>query len=267
MNVERTSNPMLALSLGAGVQSSTLALMCARGEIPAPEVAIFADTQNEPKSVYAWLDWLQTEIPFPIVRVSAGNLSETASTPRTSAAGNVYLRPMIPAYIDNAGAKGIAMRHCTMDFKITVILRELRKRAKGRKVEQYIGISFDELHRMKPSKHPWLHNAYPLVERRLTRGHCLEWMARNGYPTPPRSACVYCPFHSDTEWKRLKDEEPTEFAEAVAFEKRYQTAYAQTTMTGIPYLHGSRKPLETVDFSDSPQVDLFGNECEGMCGV
>ena len=39
---------MRVLSLGAGVQSSTLALMCAAGEIEAPEIAIFADTQDEP---------------------------------------------------------------------------------------------------------------------------------------------------------------------------------------------------------------------------
>lgn len=258
---------MIALSLGAGVQSSTLALMCARGEVPMPEVGIFADTQNEPKGVYAWLDWLEAELPFPIMRVTAGNLGETASRVRVSAAGNAYLKPMIPAYIANEGVRGMAMRHCTKDFKIDVILRELRKRRAARAVTQYIGISFDEYHRMKPAAQPWLHNAYPLVERRMTRLHCLEWMERHGYPMPPRSACVYCPYHSDEEWKRLRDDEPAEFAEAVAFEKRYQTAYAATPMTGTPYLHASRKPLDQVEFTDSPQTDFFGNECEGMCGV
>ena len=44
------------LSLGAGVQSSTLALMAVRGEIEMPEAAIFADTGAEPKSVYEYLD-------------------------------------------------------------------------------------------------------------------------------------------------------------------------------------------------------------------
>lgn len=42
------------ISLGAGVQSSTLALMAAAGEIaPMPVAAIFADTQDEPASVYS----------------------------------------------------------------------------------------------------------------------------------------------------------------------------------------------------------------------
>jgi len=43
------------LSLGAGVQSSTLALMIAKGEIPMVDCAIFADTMGEPKAVYEWL--------------------------------------------------------------------------------------------------------------------------------------------------------------------------------------------------------------------
>ena len=35
----------VVLSLGAGVQSSTLALMAAKGEVtPMPDVAVFADT-------------------------------------------------------------------------------------------------------------------------------------------------------------------------------------------------------------------------------
>jgi hypothetical protein len=53
------SEPIHILSLGAGVQSSTLALMAAAGEVtPMPTAAIFADTQDEPASVYRWLDWL-----------------------------------------------------------------------------------------------------------------------------------------------------------------------------------------------------------------
>jgi 3'-phosphoadenosine 5'-phosphosulfate sulfotransferase (PAPS reductase)/FAD synthetase len=62
------------ISLGAGVQSSTMALMAKHGEItPMPEFAIFADTQSEPSSVYRWLDWLGQQLPFPIIRVTKGN--------------------------------------------------------------------------------------------------------------------------------------------------------------------------------------------------
>jgi 3'-phosphoadenosine 5'-phosphosulfate sulfotransferase (PAPS reductase)/FAD synthetase len=65
------------ISLGAGVQSSTMALMAARGLIkPMPDCAIFADTGAEPEAVYRHLDWLEDQLPFPVHRVSAGNLAD-----------------------------------------------------------------------------------------------------------------------------------------------------------------------------------------------
>lgn len=254
---------LIVLSLGGGVQSSTLALMCAAGEIAAPEIAIFADTQDEPAEVYSWLDWLESQLPFPIRRVSRGKLSTTALQVRSSAAGNKYLKPMLPVYIDNAGKRGMAQRHCTKDFKVDPILGAIRHIREGRDVRQYLGISFDELERMKVAQIPWLRNEYPLVERRMTRHHCLEWMRSHGFPQPPRSACIYCPFHSNEEWSRLS---PAAFDQAVEFEKRYQKAYAQTPLDGVPFLHAARVPLDEVKLATSSQRD-FINECEGLCGV
>jgi hypothetical protein len=251
------------LSLGAGVQSSTLALMCAKGKVPAPEIAIFADTQDEPASVYEWLNWLETQLPFPIRRVSRGKLSATAVQTRASAAGNKYLKPMIPVYVDNNGKKGMVQRQCTSDFKIDPIMQTIRHVRNGRNVIQYLGISFDELERMKPSRVPYIENDYPLVDLRMTRQDCLKWMKANRFPEPPRSACVYCPFHSDAEWKRLS---PSDMAVAVKFEKNYQAAFAASDMDGVPYLHAKRVPLDSIKFDDSEQKH-FTNECEGVCGV
>ena len=60
------------LSLGAGVQSTTLALMALRGELPLPEAAIFADTGWESAATYAHLRWLVQELgaalPVHVVR-------------------------------------------------------------------------------------------------------------------------------------------------------------------------------------------------------
>src|SRR3974390_3296510 len=67
------------LSLGAGGQSTTLALMGAQGGIePMPDCAIFADTQWEPKAVYRHLEWLRSPgvLPFPVHVVTAGNIRE-----------------------------------------------------------------------------------------------------------------------------------------------------------------------------------------------
>jgi hypothetical protein len=49
------------LSLGAGVQSTTMALMAAHGEVgPMPDCAIFSDTGWEPNAVYQHLAWLMS---------------------------------------------------------------------------------------------------------------------------------------------------------------------------------------------------------------
>jgi hypothetical protein len=106
----------------------------------------------------------------------------------------------------------------------------------------------------------------------MKRRDCVAWMNAHAYPTPPRSACVFCPYHSDAEWRRLKRDEPEEFAKAVQFERDYQAGKLATVSTkGFkPFLHSSRVPLDQVDFStdvERGQGLLWGNECEGMCGV
>jgi len=89
-------------------------------------------------------------------------------------------------------------------------------------VESWIGISTDEASRMKPSREPWIINKYPLIEHNISREQCVEWMLAEGYPEPPRSACIFCPYHSDEEWKRLRDKEPEEFQRAVEWEREAQ---------------------------------------------
>src|SRR5580765_5152088 len=65
------------ISLGAGVQSTTMALMAAHGELtPMPDCAIFADTGAEPAHVYDHLQRLIPKLPFPVHTVSAGNIAD-----------------------------------------------------------------------------------------------------------------------------------------------------------------------------------------------
>lgn len=273
--------PIHVISLGAGVQSSTMALMAAAGEImPMPKCAIFADTQAEPKSVYTWLDWLEKELPFPVHRVTKGSLTDnTLMLHDREDKDGQWMKGCIPAFTVNKtdGSHGIMPRQCTYDYKVEVLDKEARRIAKiqrGQKtvgVIQWIGISLDEVHRMKTARHAWSEFRYPLIDRRMKRHDCLRWMQVKGYPQPPRSACVYCPYHSDSEWRRLRDEEPEAFAEAVRVDYEYRRLKAKVSRANsIPYLHASRVPLDQVDFStdeDHGQQVMFGNECEGMCGV
>jgi hypothetical protein len=269
------NKPLRILSLGAGVQSSTLALMIARGELPMVDGAVFADTGDEGDLVYDWLSWLENQLPYPVHRVSNGRLSVESTTVRISKGGRGYLRSSVPVHIENLdGGAGMWQRHCTREHKIDPINKFIRKLAqvpRGAKdvyADVLIGISLDEAIRMKPSPHAWLKNSWPLVDMRVTRQGCIDWMERNGYPKPPRSACVFCPYKSDAEWISMKMSRPGDFAAAIKYERDLQFAFTQASaLTGTPYLHSTRQPLEDVDFTKGGQRDMFGNECEGMCGV
>lgn len=271
------TEPIHILSLGAGVQSSTLALMAAKGEVtPMPVAAIFADTQAEPASVYRWLDWLEKQLPFPVLRVTKGNLTNEALRIREKRDGSgKWAKTVIPAYIKNPdGSRGIIQRQCTYDYKVLQIVKATKRLIKEHGAScavQWIGISLDEVYRMKESREPRILHRWPLIEMKKRRGDCIEWADKNNYPKPPRSACKYCPYHSNEEWRRLRDEEPEEFAQAVQFDYDYRRVKQECrNMAGIPYLHNSLLPLDQVDLSteeERGQLSLWNNECEGMCGV
>jgi hypothetical protein len=260
------------LSLGAGVQSSALALMAAHGEVkPMPDCAIFGDTQHEFKAVYPWLEYLTGLLPFPIIQRSKGDLAANVLRVRVSQKpgptfGMTYMKPQIPAYtLYPDGRKGMMGRHCTVDYKIEVVRRECRKRYGKQQVTVWIGISTDEADRMKESPNPQFIHRYPLIEKGISRQGCLDWMAAYGYKRPPKSACEFCPYHSDATWAGMA---PDEFARAVEFERQLQVTAAQIPrLFSVPYLHNSRVPLDQVKFNADNQQDLFGNECQGMCGV
>lgn len=265
--------PLRALSLGAGVQSTTLLLMSLRGEVEPFDVAVFADTQSEPAEVYAHLAKLSDEAErhgLEVVKVTAGSLTAGLLDPA------VRSGIQIPAFMEHDGERyGMLRRQCTEKFKSRPVYKWLNRWREGRPVTLAMGISWDELQRMKPAKRKWITNEYPLIDRRMDRAACHRWMAEAGW-TAPRSACVYCPFHSNAEWRRLRDEHPEEFAEAVRVDARMREVHAErvasgaTTLTGVPFVHRSLLPLDEVDLrtvEERGQGSLFDAECEGFCGV
>ncbi|MDJ0279003.1 hypothetical protein QLH51_19665 [Sphingomonas sp. 2R-10] len=302
---DRTAGIRLrVLSLGAGVQSTTLALMAAHGEIgPMPDCAVFADNGWEPRAVYEHLDWLRSPnvLPFPVHIVSAGDLradllagargERWASIPAFTRTVTPA-RAELPVYDEDddgdltvVGTRivatekvgvGMIRRQCTGDYKIVPIRRKVRELLgiAGRRspktpvAEQWIGISLDEAIRMKPSFEDWQLNRWPLIEMGMTRQDCLRWLERHGYPLPPKSSCISCPFHSDAVWRDMRDHDPDAWADAVAVDRAIRTGFRG--IRSEVYLHRSAVPLDEADLAtdaDRGQLDLWPNECEGMCGV
>ena len=267
------------LSLGAGAQSTVLALMAEEGweGLEKPDLAIFADTQWEPRAVYDHLEWLKSKLSYKVVTVTAGNIKDNMLR-GVNPDGDTFLD--VPVFLRNPnGTKSVAPRQCTTHYKITPIHREIRKRLKvpaGKRVpkdvqvEMWLGISADESIRVKPSRDEWIDNRYPLIEKSLTRADIYKWFSdRHPDRHLPRSACVGCPYHDDMEWKWLKENEPESFKDAVSVDWSLRNVpAARGSLRGEAYLHKSRRPLGDVDFSQTRDYDDYmATECEGLCGV
>ena len=242
---------LTVISLGGGVQSSVMAIMASGGEFDrVPDCAVFADTHWEPPTIYTHLDWLSGNLTFPLYVVDNGRSLREDAKALTNHSGNRSFVDL-PVYLKGRDGEsdGMGRRQCTEHYKIAPVRRKIRDLlglSKGQRVpadttvELWLGISTDEAIRMKPSRHRWIANRYPLIEAGMSRRDCLEWWTAR-YDRPlERSACVGCPFQSRQRWVETKRRWPKLFAEAVQIDgnMRRRLAFAKE-----PYLHPRRLPL------------------------
>jgi len=285
---------MKVLSLGWGVQSFTLAAMVALGELEPIDYAIHADTTHESQLTYEfakrWTPWLEERgvKVITVINPTGGiweifkRLGQThipAYTKATNAA--VKLVKEVDYSWDENGdeieietgrmievipnSDGQLNRSCTHRWKIVPMRRWLQLNRNGLPVEQWIGISLDEFQRMKDSDVKYITNRWPLIEKKMTRRDCENWLKSHGIEVPPKSACTFCPYHNTAEWRRIKTnsydwKETTEVDNAL---RKVRPPYDL-------FVHPSRKPLEEVDFrteQEKGQLSLWDQECTGLCGV
>jgi hypothetical protein len=155
------------LSLGAGVQSTYLALNASRfGQV---DCAIFADTGWEPDAVYDQLGHVADEVDFIVHQVTNGDIREEVLA-AVGAEKIEYGQPPFSVInrdqklradggYETADVGGKIWRRCTAYYKIDPIQREIRhllgykprQRIKKR-VRQWFGITTDEAQRMKDSR-------------------------------------------------------------------------------------------------------------------
>ena len=69
----------------------------------------------------------------------------------------------------------------------------------------------------------------------------------------------------------MKVSQPEVWEDAVAFDHEIRQAVQRKGWEGAEvYLHDTLVPLDEVDLrsaEDMGQANLFGNECEGLCGI
>lgn len=282
---------MRVLSLGGGTQSCALALMSAAGDLPKLDHIVFADTQGELPETYEYLDYLRGVVEkagIPLHVVTAGNLELALLGERMTVNPTPPAHLMKPD-----GSKGrIGGYKCSYDFKRRQIERQVKALCGARgawkqaTVEQWIGFSVDETGRMKQNDdcrcghkkagrdrqnrplrihnpacsrcdcegfQPWLVNRWPLVEMRMKRGDTIRWFAENGHPTPPRSACWFCPNSGNERWRELRATHPDLFERACVIDdtirhvQDFKDHDGAKGLDGVPYLHGSLVPLRVAD--------------------
>ena len=255
--------PFRVISLGWGVQSFTLAAMSALGELDPVDAAIHADTTHEASGTYAfareWMLWME-ELGVSVVTVKSGN--PVIDIIRTG--GMIY----IPAFTRSLRKRdGMLRRQCTNRWKIQPIRRWLQANRAGKPVEMWMGITTDEASRMRDSDVKYIRNIYPLIDKGMSRHDCVKWLQAHILPVPPKSACVFCPFHDTRAWRDLKKMSGNgDWKKAIEVDEQIRKVRPPYEL----FLHPSRIPLEDVDISTAEergQLNLWNNECAGVCGV
>lgn len=257
---------MDVISTGWGMQSSALYFMSSIGVIPRADVAVFADTGAEhPKTleyVEFAIDWAKRNDGIPIHVIRNRNILDDI---RRSRDGSRIAS--LPTFTANGG---MVMRQCTGEYKIDQVMQGIRKiygLKKGQRMKPtniWIGISTDEASRMKVATGHNLTNKYPLIDEMMSRGDCKKWLSDNNFPTPIKSSCVFCPYHSNDTWQALKTNEPELFDIAIEVDEIIRKPIGN--MNEERFLHRSLKPIGEAYFGED-QINLFENECEGYCGL
>ena len=180
----------------------------------------------------------------------------SAQRRQTGLYGTALRRRVIPS---------VQWRWCTRDFKIKPIHQH--RAGLGRHVNQYIGIAFDEIHRMRDSREAGTTNLYPLIDRRITREGCIEIIEQAGLPVPEKSGCFFCPFNSTERWRQLLDRHPRLFEQAIRLEEQSKH-FPDQRLTDQVFrerdrvtLREYREQLRLGTAARAPQ----GMECGGNC--
>ncbi len=233
-----------ALSLGAGVNSTAMLLLIVKEGMPLDEV-VMADTGAEKPETYEYIGrWISPflkdhGIPLNVVRAKE-TLQERCIRGHT-----------IPDR---------RYRWSTRDYKIRPINKHLKPYLPNCVV--YIGISWDEVHRMSRQYDGEPMREWPLIDRRIDRAGCETIITQHDWPIPVKSGCFFCPFQRLSDWRSLYDNHRELWREARRIEENGSKYPIFALRDGT-----LRRLEERFRNEDSQQkLELFqDDECSGYC--
>lgn len=245
-------------SCGGGTQSAAIAALIVRGKLPKPDISLIVDTNREKSQTWAYMDAVLTpalaKVGVEIVRIDK---AELATVDLYSGNGDL----LIPAFTTQEGDMAKLPTFCSNEWKSRVTKRWLREQGVESAIA-WMGISLDELSRVRTPTENWYHLRYPLIwDVPMNRQNCIATVQQMGWPDPPRSSCWMCPNMRQGEWREMRENWPDDFQRAVELERELRLKDEHI------YLHEQCVPLDQVDFSDN-QIGLFPKGCDtGYCFV
>ena len=247
---------MIVWSYGGGTQTAAIAALILQGRLPRPDVAVIADTSREISSTWDYLRGV-VQPALDTIGLTVQVADHDLATVDLWKSGDYLL---IPAFTSQDGG-GKLPTYCSVEWKQRAIRRWLRA-AGHNDCDVWLGISTDEIERVKPSGLNWYRHVYPLIDLVPTnRVACAALVRSFGWPPPPKSRCWMCPNQSPIMWSDMRRDHPGEFAKAVAFEAEIQERDPAV------WLHRAMIPLsDAVDLTDQ-QPGLFDGCDSGYCFV
>lgn len=253
---------MIVWSYGGGTQSIAIAQLVARARLPRPDRIVIADTGYEFKKT-----WEYTEQYVAPMLAKIGLTIEIA--PHSLATVDLYGKNgdlLIPAYdatkVDEKGNHVKLPTFCSNEWKTRVVRRYIGgAEANPDGVIMWLGMSIEEIGRMKKSGLDWCKNHWPLVLNvPMTRNECRDMILAAGLPLPIKSRCKMCPHQGDDEWIEVQ-QEPEEWQEAIQIDEQIYASH------GVR-LHRSGKPLSVVQLIPRAELQegLFATcDTDGSC--
>lgn len=270
---DRKTPTLRSVPYGGGVQSTALLVLAARRTIDFP-LFLFAnvgdDSENPATTAYVH------EIAVPYAELHGIELAILDRHRRTGEIETLMDRLTkegsrsvpIPVRMSN-GAPGT--RSCTVDFKIKVVGKELKRRGAtpDRPATLAVGISLDEMHRAHNRKEVVCEQVtYPLLDLRLSRQDCRNIIEREGLPIPPKSSCFFCPFHRPATWGDMARDEPELFEKSAQLEDLLNARRVTLGKDSV-YLTRFNAPLRDAISANQdllPFTDLGDDGCDnGAC--
>jgi hypothetical protein len=254
---------MIVWSYGGGTQSIGIALLVRQGRLPRPDRVVIADTGYEFKKT-----WEYTEQYVSPMLAEMGLTIEIA--PHSLAMVDLYSEKgevLIPAYdatkVDANGNHAKLPTYCSNEWKTRVVRRYIGgASANPNGIVMWLGMSIEELGRVKKSRLNWCKNHWPLIlDVPKTRNECRDMILAAGLALPIKSRCMICPHQPDDEWIEVR-EEPEEWQRAIQTDEQIYASHGLR-------LHRSGNPLSEVELMPSQphaQGELFATcDTGGSC--